>query len=71
MSDAVLAEIRTMRQQFDALLSSLSPWIGQDEMQARYGVCGKTLLNMERRREIPPRKNGRWSRVEVLKWERV
>ena len=64
-----MSEIEALRREFSRLIASLSPWIGQEEMQARYGVTGKTLLAMERRREIPTRANGRWSRQEVVEWE--
>ncbi len=71
MTDAVLTEIRTLRQQFDSLIANLSPWIGTDEMQTRYGVTAQTLKNMERRRTIPQRINGRWLRSEVIELEQA
>lgn len=61
--------INELRREVAALARMLSPWIEPSEMQARYNVCGKTLLAMERRGQIPARKNGRWSRVEVMEWE--
>ena len=64
-----MTELEHLRREVTRLIASLSPWIGQEEMQARYGVTGKTLLAMERRREIPTRANGRWSRLEVVEWE--
>jgi hypothetical protein len=70
MSDEALNELRQLRQQVAALLSNLSPFIGQDEMQVRYNCTGKTLLAMERRGDIPERVKGKWVRVEVVEWER-
>jgi hypothetical protein len=64
-----MSEIEALRREVAKLVASLSPWIGMEEMQARYGVIGKTLLAMERRREIPQRVSGRWSRCEVMGWE--
>jgi hypothetical protein len=64
-----MSELEQLRREFSRLVASLSPWIGQEEMQSRYNVTGKTLLAMERRREIPTRVNGRWSRTEVVAWE--
>ena len=64
-----MSELEQLRREVTRLIASLSPWIGQEEMQARYGVTGKTLLAMERRREIPTRVNGRWARSDVLEWE--
>ena len=64
MNEARLIEKLTS--EVKALISALSPYIGQEEMQARYGVTGQTLLAMERRGEIPTRVKGRWSRAEVL-----
>lgn len=69
MTDEAVLEIRQLRQEVATLLNALSPFIEQAEMQARYGVCGKTLLAMERRGEIPYRQNGRWRRTEVMLWE--
>ena len=51
------------------LTDLLSPWVGADEMRARYDVTMQTLKDMERRGEIPVRTNGRWSRSELLQWE--
>lgn len=64
-----MSEIELLRREFAALVASLSPYIGQEEMQARYQVTGQTLLAMERRNEIPTRARGRWIRTEVLAWE--
>ena len=64
-----MTELELLRKEVSALIASLSPWIGQEEMQARYCVTSQTLLAMERRREIPTRANGRWLRAEVLQWE--
>jgi predicted DNA-binding transcriptional regulator AlpA len=64
-----MSEIELLRREVAALVSNLSPFIGQEEMQARYGVTSKTLLAMERRKEIPTRVRGRWLRSEVLDWE--
>lgn len=70
MSDEALAELKSLRESVSALIRQMSPFIGQDEMQARYGgVTGQTLLAMERRREIPTRVKGRWVREDVLTWE--
>jgi len=64
-----LVAIEKLRREVSMLIAALSPYIGQEEMQARYGVTGQTLLAMERRGEIPTRVKGRWSRVEVLAHE--
>ena len=70
MSDEALIELRSLREVVAALVAQLSPYIGQEEMQARYGVTGQTLLAMERRKEIPERTKGRWLRTQVLEWEK-
>lgn len=64
-----MTEIELLRREVYALVASLCPFIGQDEMQARYKVTSKTLLAMERRKEIPTRVRGRWLRTEVMEWE--
>lgn len=64
-----MSEIELLRREVAHLVTSLSPWIGMEEMQARYQVTGKTLLMMERRKEIPTRVRGRWLRSEVIAWE--
>lgn len=69
MSEAALNEIRSLRETVATLIACLSPYIEQHEMQSRYGVTGQTLLNMERRKEIPQRVRGRWLRSEVMEWE--
>ena len=69
MTDAALTELQSLRREFAALVANLSPYIGQEEMQQRYGVTGQTLLAMERRKEIPTRCRGRWVRSEVVQWE--
>lgn len=69
MTTDAIAEIRELRQELKTIAVLLSPWIGQEEMQARYQVTGKTLLAMERRGQIPRRVNGRWVRAEVVSWE--
>ena len=69
MTDAALTELQSLRREFAALVANLSPYIGRDEMQSRYGVGTATLLAMERRKEIPLRHLGRWVRTEVLQWE--
>jgi hypothetical protein len=66
MTDEALIELKMLRREVVNLVSQLSPYIGMEEMQARYNVCGKTLLAMERRGEIPQRHRGRWLRSEVL-----
>jgi hypothetical protein len=64
-----MSEIELLRREVQSLVASLSPYIGQEEMQARYNVTGQTLLAMERRKEIPTRVRGRWIRTEVIAWE--
>jgi hypothetical protein len=64
-----VSEIELLRREVQSLVASLSPYIGQEEMQARYNVTGQTLLAMERRKEIPTRVRGRWLRTEVIEWE--
>lgn len=64
-----MSELELLRREVANLVANLSPFIGQEEMQARYDVTGQTLLAMERRREIPTRARGRWIRSEVLEWE--
>ena len=66
-----MSEIELLRREVKSLVASLSPYIGQEEMQARYQVTGQTLLAMERRKEIPMRNRGRWLRTEVIEWEAV
>jgi len=53
VSSELLYELRQLRQEFAHLAAVHSPWIGMDEMQKRYDCTGKTLLAMERRKEIP------------------
>ena len=69
MTDEALTELRELRRDVSTLMRALSPWIGMDEMMARYDVCGATLRAMERRHEIPPRINGRWLRATVIELE--
>ncbi len=64
-----MSELELLRREVANLVANLSPYIGQEEMQARYHVTGQTLLAMERRAEIPTRNKGRWLRTEVLAWE--
>jgi hypothetical protein len=64
-----MSELELLRREVANLVANLSPYIGQEEMQARYSVTGQTLLAMERRGEIPTRARGRWLRTEVLSWE--
>jgi hypothetical protein len=64
-----MSELELLRREVATLVANLSPFIGQEEMQARYNVTGQTLLAMERRKEIPTRVKGRWLRTEVLAWE--
>jgi hypothetical protein len=64
-----VSELELLRREVASLVANLSPFIGQEEMQARYNVTGQTLLAMERRKEIPTRVKGRWLRTEVLAWE--
>ncbi len=53
------------------IAAAVSPWVSVDEMCARYQVCSKTLLAMERRGEIPRRTNGRWYRPTLIEFERA
>jgi len=69
MTDTAVIEIRQLRQELAALVSCLSPWISTDEMCRRYDCTPRTLNNMERDGRIPFRKNGKWSRSEVMKRE--
>ncbi len=71
MTDEAVIELRQLQKTVEALVNSITPYIGQDEMKSRYDVCGKTLLAMERKKQIPERVNGRWFRTEVLEWERL
>ena len=64
-----MSELELLRREVASLIANLSPYIGQEEMQARYQVTGQTLLAMERRGEIPARSRGRWLRCEVLAME--
>ena len=64
-----MSELELLRREVANLVANLSPYIGQEEMQARYQVTGQTLLAMERRGEIPVRARGRWIRSEVLAME--
>ena len=66
---ALLAAVNILAAEVARLSSALSPWVGSDEMLARYGVTIKTLGAMERRGEIPYRVRGRWLRSELLEWE--
>ncbi|MBP9061505.1 MAG: hypothetical protein KBF98_14465 [Rhodoferax sp.] len=54
-----MSELELLRREVANLVANLSPYIGQEEMQARYQVTGQTLLSMERRGEIPARARGR------------
>lgn len=69
MTDTATLEIRNLRREVAALIASLSPFVGTDEMCKRYDCTSKTLHNMERDGRIPFRKSGKWNRVELLKWE--
>lgn len=69
MTDAAIIELQHLRREVVNLMTLLSPYIGQDEMQTRYGVTRQTLLSMERRGDIPTRVKGRWRRSEVLQYE--
>lgn len=53
------------------IAAAVSPWVSADEMCARYQVCSKTLLAMERRGQIPRRVNGRWYRPTLIEFERA
>lgn len=68
-TDTAVIELQHLRREMVNLMALLSPYIGQDEMQARYGVTRQTLLSMERRGDIPTRVKGRWKRSEVLQYE--
>ena len=64
-----MSDLEKLRREVAGLVAALSPWISMEEMQARYIVCSKTLLAMERRGDIPTRVKGRWSRADVMEWE--
>lgn len=66
---ALLSVVNILAAEVARLSSALSPWVGSDEMLARYGVTIKTLAAMEKRGEIPYRVRGRWLRSELLEWE--
>lgn len=66
---ALLSVVNILAAEVARLSSALSPWVGSDEMLARYGVTIKTLAAMERRGDIPYRVRGRWLRSELLQWE--
>lgn len=70
MTDAaLLAAVNILAAQVARLSAVLAPWVGSDEMLARYDVTIKTLAAMEKRGEIPYRVRGRWLRSELLEWE--
>jgi len=69
MTEDAITELRELRREVSTILQALSPWISMDEMLQRYGVCYRTMRNMEIRKDVPPRRNGRWSRAEVIEWE--
>lgn len=69
MTDEAVIELRNLRQEFATLIANLSPWVTTSEMCARYDCTPKTLNNMERDGRIPFRKAGKWSRIELVKWE--
>ena len=62
-------DIHLLVREIKALSAKVSPFIGMEEMTARYGVCTKTILAMERRGEIPKRVNGRRKRADVMDYE--
>ncbi|NVO08218.1 MAG: hypothetical protein HXX19_20790 [Rhodoferax sp.] len=66
---ALLSVVNLLVAEVARLSAALSPWVGSDEMLARYGVTIKTLAAMEKRGEIPYRVRGRWLRSELLEWE--
>lgn len=69
MTDLAILEVQRLRDEVSRLFAHLSPFVTTDEMCSRYDCTPKTLSNMERDGRIPFRKQGKWSRVELLKWE--
>lgn len=69
IADATLSELHALRVEMSRLLDNLSPWVSIDEMCIRYDCTTKTLSNMERDGRLPFRKNGRWNRAELVKFE--
>ena len=51
--DAKLATFNILAAEVARLSAALAPWMGTDEMLARYRVTIKTLAAMERRGDIP------------------
>lgn len=70
MTEDAILEIKRLRSDFSTLVAMLSPWISTSEMCARYDCTPQTLKNMERSGRIPFRKRDKWSRVEVMDFER-
>lgn len=70
MTEAAELELNSLRQELSYIAKMIAPWIGMEEMQARYQVTGRTLLDMEKRGDIPTRVRGRWLREEVISWEK-
>ena len=68
-SPSLLSVVNLLAAEVARLSALLAPWVGSDEMLARYGVTIKTLAAMEKRGEIPYRVRGRWLRSELLEWE--
>ena len=69
MSDEAIIELRQLRAQVAALVACVAPFVGTDEMCARYGCTPKTLSNMERDGRIPFRKGGKWNRTKLMSFE--
>ena len=70
MSDEAIIELRHLRDQVAALMAHISPFITTDEMCIRYDCTPRTLNNMERAGTIPFRRGVRWTRNEVMDYER-
>jgi hypothetical protein len=66
----MMNELRQLKIEMANLIANLSPFIGMDEMEARYDCTGQTLRKMERRGEIPFRIKGRWLRIDVIEYEK-
>lgn len=63
-------ELRQLRDQVAALVAHVAPFITTDEMCSRYDCTPRTLNNMERAGKIPFRRGVRWTRNEVMEFER-
>lgn len=70
MSAVLLDRIDKLTDQVAALVAHVSPFITTDEMCIRYDCTPRTLNNMERAGKIPFRHGVRWTRNEVMEFER-